>query len=421
MRCFATSLVLLTAAGWTLAPAATLPLETFAWRAPLRGSFTNGALYRLKVPLDVLDGSRAFPADLRILDREGHEWPFYVWRAGALREQMRPRVEWLETRAQEPPARAVQVDLRVHPARAAAALRHDRVLVVTSGQDFVRRVEILGSDDRAAWRPLGEGHLVDEPRDARLGNRLIEYGATNVPYLRVLVYPSARNAQEVITVRSIDVLPAEAGELAEQRQPLARLAVPAEDLKVGVQTLEYDVGFQNLPLQRLRMEAADETYARPVKVFGRNIATNAWRWVADGGLHRMDGQVRSSVDLREAPYRFLKVELYHYEQSPLTVTSAVVELEPSFIIFEAQEGARPYLYFGASRFMLPRYDLPRRATEAEILAAPACEAGPRQRNPSRLARSLRQYGRWMGAAALGVFGILGALVLVNVIRRRIAE
>lgn len=282
-----------------------LPQDAFAWRAPVRGAVTNGGLYRVKVPGHVLDGSRAFPADLRIFDRAGNEWPFYVWKSRAER------------------------------------------------------------NGRAA------------PPDGTNG----------------------------------------AGTAA---RALAPMDVPREDLKSGVQTLVLDVGHRNVPVIRLRLETADAEFACPLKVYGRNMATNSWRWVADGGIHRLDGQVRDAVEIRDATYRYLKVELYHYEQPPPAVTNVLAEFREIVLVTEALSGLRAHAYVGAAAVSLPRYDLQRRTSDEEVLAAPWAEFGPRERNPTRLARTLQAYGRWLGAMALAVMGILGAFVALKWMRHRAA-
>lgn len=403
----------------TSAGAAPIPREEFLWRAALGGDVTNGGLYRVRVPGDVSDGSRAFPSDVRVLDEVGAEWPFFVWKPEGRRSGGGFRVEPFPPLEFEQPARHVRQEFSVLPRRGDDAL-HSRVVITTAGRDFVRRAELLGSEDRTNWILLADGYLLDQPRDIRLSNRVLEYGATNLPFLQVRIYPSARNGREALQVQSVEVLPEAAEESRAALVSPRPIDVPPEDLKVGVQTIEYDLGHRNLPVVRLRIEAADSDFARPLKVFGRNSETNAWRWVADGGIHRMGDQVRTAVDVGHATYRFLKVELYHYEQAPLAVTNILAEVEPVFLVLEAASARRAHVYFGCSTFSLPRYDLQRRVTDEEILAAPMLELERRQRNPSRLAHNLGAYGRWLGAMALGVLGILVVIVLVNWVRRRFA-
>lgn len=187
-----------------------------------------------------------------------------------------------------------------------------------------------------------------------------------------------------------------------------------KEQKQGVQTLLLDVGVRNRPLQMLRLFASDTNFALPAKVFGRNAETNSWRWVGDGGVHRMEDQVREAIALRGCAYRWLKVELYHYEGAPLNVTNVTAEATPNYFIFEAQGEDRPFIYFASSTHVLPYYNLQKKTTERDVAEASLVELGRRQMNPQRLAIGLGRYGHWLTVAA-GV--VVGALVLIVVVRR----
>ncbi|MCS6770506.1 MAG: DUF3999 domain-containing protein [Kiritimatiellae bacterium] len=50
----------------------------YKWRAPILEPVVSGSLYRAMVPLHLFDGSRAFPADLRLIDENGEDVPFFI-------------------------------------------------------------------------------------------------------------------------------------------------------------------------------------------------------------------------------------------------------------------------------------------------------------------------------------------------------
>lgn len=264
----------------------------YTWRAPLLGAWTNGALYVAPVTAPVFDGSRGFPADLRIYDDQQNEWPFYV--------------------AVVPPGRP-------------------------------------GEAEDGPWVELARQDGADP------------------------------------------------------------------ELREGVQSVWCDVGHRNLPLRRLKvvLEQANQDY--PVKVYGRATPTNAWRWLADGGS---PGQARATVELRAANYRYLKVELYHPGQPPPSVAGLQAQPESYQLVFEAGPGGQPFLYFGADRHPLPLYDLARRAGPSVPSRAAPAALGERARNPAHIAALLRRYGRHLAVAMAGLLAGFGAMVLVNVWRRR---
>ncbi len=254
-------------------------LEDYNWRAPVTGRVESGQLYRIKVPAQVFDLCKSYPADIRVF-ADTAEWPFFVW------------------------------------------------------------------------------------------------------------MPTNEMAQIALTP-----MPADVG-----------------DQKVGVQSLVMDTGARHRPVQRLVFALAETNFARPLKVFGRNGATNQWRWIADGGIHRMEGEARDWVDLRGADYRWLRVDLYRYEEPEVTVKSVSALAPAQYLIFEAGAGRSPFLYFSASRTIFPRYDLHRRRAAEDPGLLPELSIGRARPNPHRVAIGLGRYGHWLTVASLAV--VLGLVVLV---------
>ena len=292
--------------------------------------------------------------------------------------------------------------------------------IFTEGREFLRRVEVFASEDHSAWARVGAGFLVDQRVERALINRTITYPPTDAPYLQVRVYPDVQNASEDVRVDRVAVALHEASEESREEFLLEPVKESASDRKEGVQVLTYDTGARNRPVQFLRVAAEGRDFALPVKVYGRNADTNTWRWVADGGIHRWGDQVRDRIDLRGTTFRFLKVELYLYDEPPVKVTRAVGEATPHYMVLEAQGGSRPFVYYGAAGHALPHYDLPRRVSEKQARAAGLLNLDAQQINPQRLARGLQSYGHWMILMAAGIVALLGVVVLVNYIRRRLA-
>lgn len=391
--------------------------EVYAWRAPLEGAWAAGALYAAPIPPALLDGCQAFPGDLRIYDENDRDWPFYV----AVQDPTRAETPWdvrvVEQGVVDLPVRHLRYTVQLQPRRAGVAARHERAVVTMTGHNYVRRYEVLGRAEGEDWNRLGEGYLIDQPGDPRLGNRTINYEATAVTQMQFRIYPSPHAAGETLSIGGLSVLsetrPSEEGWL-----DVRLLEVAAAEQREGIQTLWCDVGFQRVPLDELKLEVGATEQACPVKVYGRPSPTNAWRWISDGGVHRLGGQVRNTIDLRQADFRYLKIDLYHYEQPAMTVTAVRVRRELLQLVFEADYGQKPYVYFGAPHHPLPHYDLQRRQGPDVPAQARPATVGERGRNPARLAATLGRYGRTLAVSALGVLAGLGVLVLVNLWRRK---
>lgn len=416
---------LMVAAGlaWALGPrllcAQGDPRGPFNWRQSIEGGLESGALYRLRLPPEVFDGCKMFPADLRLLDQAGAEWPFYLWTPSEEGGEI-PRQATLlgQTVITSGPHR-VELDLRVEPRGREATPRHDRVIVQTSGRDFLRRVEVLGSADGTDWQPMGAGFLVDQSAPQQIVNRVVTYPPTDLPFLRLRIHPDAKGGAETLDVPHVAVALLETAAVELDEVPIELLSVPAEEQKAGVQVLIGDAGVRNRPLRHLRVEAEGGHFALPVKVYGRNAETNRWRWIADGGVQRWGAQVRDEIQVKGTTYRFFKVELYHYENPPVDVRRVTGAAVPHTLVFRAGGGAAPFLYYGGVGLSLPRYDLQRETPPRRAAEAVEVRLGQQQINPQRLARGLQSYGHWLTMMAAGVVALLGVVVIVHFVRRRL--
>lgn len=394
------------------------PRSAFTWRQPIRGALETGALYRLHLPPEVFDGCKAFPADLRILDPEGREWPFFLGvppeEAGELPRRATVLGETFVTSG----ARYLEIDLRVEPRDRENRPKHDRVTVHTTGRDFLRRVEVLGSEDGSVWIPRGAGYLVEQDAREELLNRVLTYGVTDEPFLRLHIHPDAKNEGDLFSVQHVAVALLEDAQAELEEVPMEPIAVPEAERKPGVQVVLLDAGVRNRPLRRLRIEAEGRNFALPVKVYGRPAETNGWRWVADGGIQRWGAQVRDRVDLKGTTFRFFRVELYHYENEPVEIKRVIGFAVPHTLVFRAESTASPYLFYGGVGVSLPHYDLQRETPERASASARVVTLGEQQINPQRLARGLQSYGHWLTMMAAGVMVLLAVVTVVHLLRRR---
>lgn len=399
------------------------PRRPYLYRQAVEGEVSSGALYRIRVPREVYDACPSFPADLRLFDGQRRLWPFFLWVPAGQEELRNLPADLLNRSEVAEPQRYIRQDLRVRPEpRGRGPARHDRLLIRMGGERFFRKVEVLGSDDRNVWAELGAGFLVAQGGDHGADNREIEYPPSDYPFLQVRIHPDARRAGEPLDLQALSVARLVREEGERENIPLEWTAPPGEQ-KEGVQVLWADAGARFRPLLRLRVEAGGRDFARPVRVSGRNAESNEWRWVADGGLHRLGGQVRDAIDLRGAGFRHWKIELSHYEDQPLDIRSVRAEAVPSYLVFEAAGGgsARLALYYGADRPSPPRFDLQQRTSRAQTTNATLRELGRRQLNPDRAARGLERYGRTLAIVAVGLVSALVLWVIANMIRRQTAS
>ncbi|MFH0908369.1 MAG: DUF3999 family protein [bacterium] len=393
----------------------------FMWRMPLRDSVVSGRLYRIKTPPELFDGSMAFPSDLRIIDARTNQWPYFLWVPAPVEEVAPVQFELLNRSMVDGPNRHLRQDFRIVPGdarRAQGRPRHDRISLNTAGSEFIRRVEVYGSENQSDWARLAAGYLVDQQTEMRVVSRTVVYPVSDFPFLQVRIYPNARDATEEIELRAVSVASTQRkpGELEDVKMAMAD--APAEELDDGVQGIVLDQGAKNRPVSRLRVEVGTREFIRAVRVEGRNQETNSWRWIADDSIHRIDDQEQLAMDVKDAPYRYFRLQVFNRDDVPIAIDSVVGECVPRYLVFEVRGAGEAFVYSGSSSLGPPQYDLQRRTNLKELPLMREIRLGSPELNPNR--RPPGGFGSWGRVLALITIGAVSALVIwviVSMVRR----
>lgn len=414
---FAAIVVLVAVTGYSAEPDLR---AKFAWRQAIAGGGETGALYRIQTPHEVFDGCRCFPYDLRILDAAAHQWPFYVFTPEEKIITETVPTKTINASVMEKKDRYVRQDV-VIPAEAKSGKprEHNQVIVRTPGSDFVRRVEVYGSENQKDWGLIGAGYLVDHSRDVRVCNKIVRYPASTFPFLQIRVYPNAQNAAEKLALQGLVVANSAETPGEYEDVPLRKAEVPKKDLKEGCQVVVFDVEAKNRPIDRLVIKADNREYARSLRIFGRNEETNAWRWVADAEIHRLGESVQDTLSLKGFAFRFLKVELFNYDDKPLHDLSVKAQAVPRYLVTESQ-GGEAVMYYGALDVEAPRYDLHRRRGDEEA-AAPLLRLRDRTDNQFQKTSGFGKFGPWLAAGAVGLVSLLVIWIIVNMLKKQDAS
>ncbi|HEX7889571.1 MAG TPA: DUF3999 family protein [Ramlibacter sp.] len=348
---------------------------SFAWRATLDTSGQSG-LVRLPLPAEALARLQTRnAADLRVFDASGapvafafatppqpsaaprqetgafRALPLYAAPAGAAAPKgtLQMRVQ------QDGQQQSVWVQLGEGNSGATkpAAQRLPAVLFDTRAQKdavsgFVVRAQLPAnvpvavtlstSPDLASWTPLPvRGRLYRFEGEGAPVNDQLELSAPVQLQDRYLRLEWA--GQEGIAVESVAGLLAAA--LAQREQPALTLPAGIAD---GPNAVEWQLGFAT-PIARVELTTARDNTLLPVRILGRNEASEPWRLLANTLVYRLGAAGQESTNpaavLYQPSARWLRVEATHgtrLEGVPLT---ARVRFEPVEVVFAAGS-AGPY-------------------------------------------------------------------------------
>lgn len=424
----------------------------FAWRGTLEVP-AQAALVRVPVPGDALARLQSpAAADLRVFDGQAQPVPFalgtpaktadpprtataafralplYAAKEGAPapRGAVQVRVDdggqrqsvWVQVA----PARTDAATAAPAPRRLASALFDTRAqkdpiaALVVKAQlpaNVPVRIGASTSPDLAQWTPVAlKGRIYRFEGEGSPANDTLELHAPLAlegRYLRL-----EWSGQEGVQVDSVQaLLPS-----AEAKMPKPGVALPAPHAD-GTQALEWQLGFAT-PVAALELVAGKPNTLLPVRILGRNQASEPWRTLGHTVVYRLgagDQETTSSPAVLQRPsVRWLRVEATHGMRLDGAGLEARVQFDPVELVFVAG-GSAPYV-LAAGRASTASAALPlgmlAATTPRKIPDLPAARVVSMQADPAAPAPA---WARWMPrgvdskSAGLWLVLALGVLVL----------
>jgi hypothetical protein len=390
----------------------------FAWRGSVDTTGRSG-LVRAAVPAEALARLQSRDAaDLRVFDASGRPVPFAFARPPRPPGEDRPHTAAfpaLPLYAAQPGRAAPKgaVQLKVEEGGG------NRTLWVQLGQDgpqpapagarplpaalfdtraqkepvtgFVLRARIptnvpvpftlATSPDLASWTPVAvQGRIFRFEGEGAPANDRLELGAPLAlqdRYLRV-----DWSGQEGVALDAVVGLLA--APQPEPAYPSITLPAPVAD---GPAALEWQLGFAT-PIARLELATPRDNTLVPLRLLGRNQASEPWRPLASTLVYRLGapGQqaVNTPVALPVASVRWLRAEATHGARLESIALTVRAQFEPLEVVFPAGDGG-PYT-LAAGRPATPQAALPlgmlASTTATPIAALPLVTVGAAQSSPA---------------------------------------
>lgn len=389
----------------------------YEWRQPLEGETKDGGRYRVTIPGVVYDKAVQFPADVRIIDAGGDQWPYAALPPPRTETRVLKSAERNRSIADEGQSYH-RVDLEIRDTSGGGT--HDRVEIRTSGTRFIRIAEVYGAETAGEWALLGKGYLIDEFRPRRVEQRAVLYPKSTFKHLQVRVYPNARDATESFRIVSVGVqrLVHKASIPAPPMDQLAirRMPVGKEDARDAAEVLMADLGHRNRPFHKVRFICDRKDYVRTACVYGRDNETDPWRDIGGGDIQALDGIVRNTVSVN-GRHRYVKCEVFHYDDRPLGIDAIEVLAVPEVFVVEARSAGPACLYVGTEFPKAPRYDLAKRLARIPPATLPMLTLGELEPNEDYRRGGFGELGPWLAGIAVGLVSLLVIAVIVKMMKQ----
>jgi hypothetical protein len=388
---------------------------TLEMRRQIDGLFVPGQRGKLVVPNDVFGQSYNFPDDLRILGTDGTQWPFFLYIPSEKTTTKTLEPEIINRSFVEGKEPYLQVDLIIPKVDGKPPL-HNWMELRTSGHNYIRRIEVYTGAEEQPSAQIATGYLIDDSRQRNAKNQIIRYPPSDTGRLHVRIYSNARSAEESFDLNQAFIQYHAVTVAERETVKHAELPVPSSEQDRNAQTFLLDTRVRR-PVEFIELNIETPSFSRSVSVYGRNSDYEQWNWVGGGEIHSLEGDTNHSVRIN-AKNRFLKVQIFHYDDQPLEIQSLTLQAIPRYLVFEAQIEGRANLYYGNPKVHSPQYDLRHRMNRDAIQELHQYGTLEPQSFQAPVKEAWKQYSKPLGILVVAVVSLLVIWVIVSMLRQQ---
>jgi len=325
----------------------------------------------------ILEKCRPDLMDLRLVDSEGRSVPYII-------------SDGLGSEEPEPfPARIFRVARKqgawtdIWTDMSAKVLTRG-VLVQTSTRDFVRRIEIRGSDNgKESYVIRVDGLIADIPNPMPIRTLAVFYPAHNFQYLHIRIIDEDKPPLKIEGVLCYPPV----GEDVLSRAVDARIVENHGNPGTGTTTVVADLGERRFPATSLRISSPTKEFAKKVTVFGApSASSDAWKTLHEGSVFRLAREDASEetlgVRFNPTALRFIKLQLSGKGTAPVAVERLSITGTVRLMVFNHQRGREYRLYYDGPQTPRPAIDTGMTSIKMAQVAAGSDQIrlGPEQRN-----------------------------------------
>lgn len=285
----------------------------------------------------------------------------------------------------------------------------DRIALDVPDRGFTGRAVVLGADNRdGPFAQLSETGIYD-------------VGGAQPARSTVAVFPPSDFRYLLVRASGVSrITGATVSGTGEQPPLLRRSATSVSQRQDGSRTIvTLDLGHGDIPVDELRITAANERYERPVLISGPDFRQQRFLPLTTARILRFPGSDSAPIPIR-AHSRYIRIEIENGDDPPLHGIDVSAWARSRAIVLEGGHPLPYTAYYGDPRATAPSYDFARLPASALGLgAATSAQLGPERNTPtyepppdtrSFTARNPAILTAALALAALAV-GAVGLLVL----------
>ncbi|MBI4962629.1 MAG: DUF3999 family protein [Desulfomonile tiedjei] len=221
------------------------------------------------------------------------------------------------------------------------------VLIQTPSKDFVRKVEIRGSDNtKESYVVQMDGLVADLAGPVPVRSLNVFYHLNNFQYVHIRIIDDDKPP---LKVDGILCYPPPAD--SNLSWPLdVRIRENRSDPATGSTTIVADLGEKRFPTALVRLSSPTNEFTKKVLVYGASSSSpESWKRIFEGTMFRLrrEEAVKESLEARFSPqtYRYLKLELSGGTRGAVSVDKLRATAAVRMAVFKHQRGQDYRLFF----------------------------------------------------------------------------
>jgi len=229
-----------------------------------------------------------------------------------------------------------------------AKILTEGVLIQTPSRDFVRKVEIRGSDNaKETYVVRMDGLVADIAGPVPVRSLDVPYHLNNFQYVHIRIID---DDNPPLKVEGVLCYPPPAD--TSLSWPLeARIRENRSDPSSGSTTIVADLGEKRFPVGGVRVSSTAAEFLKKATIYGASSpSSDSWKRIFEGALFRLrrEDAVKESLEARFRPqtFRYLKLELSSGSRGAVTVDKFLCKAAVRMAVFKYQPGQDYRLFFG---------------------------------------------------------------------------
>ncbi len=381
----------------------------------------------MAIPLDarITAKCRGDLADLRVVGSDGVEAPQVIGMVGETETASPLPAKVFRISRQGDKSTDVWID------KGSKIVTH-AITIETASRDFVRRVELRGSDNgRDGYVIRMNGLVLDAKGPPPIKSMTVRHPLNAHQYLHIRILDGEEPPLKIVGVQCQPPPPEKALRPMTDLRIIENRVDSAGKSAVVVAEMTQDV----FPVNRITLQTTAEAFAKRAIIRGTNdLTAEIWEKISEESFFRVHRD-RSSAENLDASFpkkefRYWKIELLGGTAGPLTIDGILAAASVRILVFRRVPGNTYRLYYGKSNAMPnPAWEEAKNLDLEELLKSASVRLGEETGNITSVAvqsvpgpqpQADSQPYRYLYSVGVGVI-LLGLILLLLKIFRSAAS